>query len=63
MGRLLGFKYRIAIEVPMKEMLESKLDAIAKACKRHGATRLDDRQPALNRCDYQKAVYRSERPY
>jgi hypothetical protein len=51
------------MEVPMMEMLESKLDAIAKACRRHGATRLDDRQPAVNRCDYQKAVYRSERPY
>ena len=25
----------------MTEMLESKLDAIAQACKRHGATRLD----------------------
>ena len=41
MGRLFGFKYRIAIDVPMKEMLQSKLEAIAKACKRHGATRLD----------------------
>ena len=25
----------------MTEMLESKLDAIAQACKRHGVTRLD----------------------
>ncbi len=34
------------------EMLESKLDAIAKACKRHGATRLDAFGSAL-RGDFQ----------